>query len=326
MRVTILMPVYNAAHYLHQSINSVLKQSCNSWEMIIIDDESTDNSRDIIQEYVNKDSRIRLITQKNAGPAIARARAIQLATTEYVAILDADDELSPLYVEEMLDCAKKYNADIITPNVEYISEQGSINRLTRFEESTLHANKVITNGQEAFSLTLPWQLHGWQMIKTSLAKKYYIENLVNYSKLNSDEYITRLLYLKSNTTVCCKAIYRHRFDNPDSLTRSFKLLNFDCLKTLDKLTELCIQEHMSIRIFINLYNTNFITLKNMINALDKLPAVDKNKGIEIIKNYYYKSYRKKFPSKILFVAPIKTSIKLFISMIDYKIMKLISTI
>ena len=115
------MPVYNAAHYLHQSINSVLKQSCNSWEMIIIDDESTDNSHDIIQEYVNKDSRIRLITQKNSGPAIARARAIQLATTEYVAILDADDELSPLYVEEMLDCAKKYNADIITPNVEYIS-------------------------------------------------------------------------------------------------------------------------------------------------------------------------------------------------------------
>ena len=90
--VSIITPSYNSSKYIHETITSVLSQTYMNWEMIIVDDFSTDNSTSIIQKALLTDSRIKLIKLKrNSGPAVARNKAIEVASGKYIAFLDSDD-------------------------------------------------------------------------------------------------------------------------------------------------------------------------------------------------------------------------------------------
>ena len=91
MTVTIVLPAYNASEYLTETINSVLSQTYADFELLVIDDGSTDNTRDIVNDFCQRDSRIRLISQKNQGVSVARNNGIKMARGEYIAFLDSDD-------------------------------------------------------------------------------------------------------------------------------------------------------------------------------------------------------------------------------------------
>lgn len=90
-KVSIIMPVYNCEHYLTESLDSVLKQTLQEWELLCIDDGSSDNSLKILKEYETNDSRIIVFSQTNKGAGQARNFGIQHACGEYIAFLDADD-------------------------------------------------------------------------------------------------------------------------------------------------------------------------------------------------------------------------------------------
>ncbi|TYB33573.1 MAG: glycosyltransferase family 2 protein [Flexistipes sinusarabici] len=101
--VSVITPSYNSAKFISQTIESVLAQTYENWEMIIVDDASPDNSNDIIENYCEKDSRIKLIKlERNSGPAVARNRAIEKAKGRYMAFLDADDLWKPEKLEKQL--------------------------------------------------------------------------------------------------------------------------------------------------------------------------------------------------------------------------------
>jgi len=90
--VSIITPLYNSEDFIAETIDSVLAQSYTNWEMIIVDDISSDTSIKIVEAYIAKDNRIKLIKQeKNLGPAVARNRAIKEAKGKYIAFLDSDD-------------------------------------------------------------------------------------------------------------------------------------------------------------------------------------------------------------------------------------------
>lgn len=90
--VSIIVPVYNAEKYIDFTIKSVIEQSYNNWELILIDDCSMDKSKEIIEKYSRKDKRIKYFKQKNnSGPALARNYGIELATGRYICFIDADD-------------------------------------------------------------------------------------------------------------------------------------------------------------------------------------------------------------------------------------------
>ena len=94
--ISIITPSYNSSKFISQTIESVISQTYENWEMIIVDDMSPDNSNEIIEEFIKKDSRIKLIKlEKNGGPAVARNRAIKEAQGRYMAFLDADDLWMP---------------------------------------------------------------------------------------------------------------------------------------------------------------------------------------------------------------------------------------
>ncbi|TRX46753.1 glycosyltransferase family 2 protein [Bacteroides sp. HF-5092] len=322
MKVTVLMPIYNAEKYVCNAIDSLLCQTSKNWKLICVDDGSSDSSAQIVEEYCQKDSRIFLLKQTNAGPAVARARAIEKVDTEYVSILDSDDAYAPDYVELMLKRAAETNADSIVPNVEfYCANMVNLPRL--FEKRNLTEMMEIEDGRTAFSMTIPWRLHGWQMIRTSLVKQYYTVETASYSKFNSDEYITRLLYLKSNKTVMCAAIYKYRI-TPDSITRKPSIKKFDYLLTLDKVLTLCIAEHIDDCVILNVYNDYYLTLIKMWKLANELGVEEKKKGREMVQYAYSMSYKQKLKNKILRNASLKTWLKLKFSLLHFGIIRFLS--
>jgi len=89
--VSIVMPVYNTEKYIEEAIQSVLMQTYKHWELIVIDDGSTDNTRSIIDTF--KDERMQVISQENAGVSVARNRGLDIANGKYITFVDADDVL-----------------------------------------------------------------------------------------------------------------------------------------------------------------------------------------------------------------------------------------
>lgn len=316
MMVTVLMPIYNAERFLHDSIGSLLAQTSNQWKLICIDDGSTDSSKAIVEEYCKKDPRVKLICQENAGPAVARARAIEIADTEYVSILDSDDAYAPDYVEKMLARAEETDADSIVPDVEF--GYGNTKKLPNmFAQHHLSADLVIEDGKKAFAMTIPWQLHGWQMIRTSLAKKYYTVQQASYSKFNSDEYITRLLYLKSHKVALCSACYQYRVDS-NSITRKPSIKMMDYLITNEKLLWLAEYEHLDKEIILNIYNDYYVTCRDMKrNRIPKLEKKDQNIAYKLLNDSLFK-FSKNIKWSCLKGATIRTKVKFLIFLIGIK--------
>jgi glycosyltransferase involved in cell wall biosynthesis len=108
--VSIITPLHNAEKFIAQTIESVLAQTYQEWEMIIVDDLSLDHSTSIVEAYVQKDPRIKLIKQEQkSGPADARNRAIQAAHGRYIAFLDADDQWMPEKLEKQISFMIKHD-------------------------------------------------------------------------------------------------------------------------------------------------------------------------------------------------------------------------
>ncbi len=110
--ISVIIPVYNVAAYLPQCLDSVLNQDHKDLEVILIDDGSTDASGSICDEYAAKDSRVRVIHQKNGGGAAAKNAGLRVATGEYLSFVDSDDYLEPQVYGRMLSVLKEAEADI----------------------------------------------------------------------------------------------------------------------------------------------------------------------------------------------------------------------
>lgn len=110
---SILIPVYNAENYLRRCLDSLEQQSFKDFEMIVVNDGSNDNSLSIIQQYASKDSRIKIISQKNQGLSIARNNALQIAQGKYITFVDSDDWIESDFLEKMFLSTQSSDADVI---------------------------------------------------------------------------------------------------------------------------------------------------------------------------------------------------------------------
>ncbi len=112
IKVTVVMPVYNAYDYLRPALDSIICQTFTELELICVDDGSTDHSLHILREYQEKDSRVRIITETNAGPSTARNKGLDRARGDYVLFFDADDFADPTFIEKLYNKAVADNLDI----------------------------------------------------------------------------------------------------------------------------------------------------------------------------------------------------------------------
>lgn len=122
-KVSVIIPVYNVAAYLPQCLDSVINQTLKDIEIICIDDGSTDVSLTILKEYAQKDKRITILHQQNLYAGVARNAGMSVARGKYLSFLDSDDFFEPTMLQEMFDCANKYDLDICVCNADIYNDK-----------------------------------------------------------------------------------------------------------------------------------------------------------------------------------------------------------
>ena len=124
VKVSFVIPVYNAESFLRQCLDSIKNQTVNEWEMILVDNGSTDSSGDICNQYANEDNRIQVVHQENKGPASARNIGVRLAKGDWISFIDSDDWIEKNYIEILQDYFdEKY--DLIFYAYDIVSENGT---------------------------------------------------------------------------------------------------------------------------------------------------------------------------------------------------------
>ena len=123
-KISVIVPVYNVEAYLEKCVRSVLAQTCPHWELLLVDDGSTDHSGAMCNALAQTDPRIRVIHQKNQGLGGARNTGIGAAAGEWLAFLDSDDWLEPKALEQALSTAEKTGADLVVQAFRTVDESG----------------------------------------------------------------------------------------------------------------------------------------------------------------------------------------------------------
>lgn len=168
-KISIIIPVYNTAKYLPKLIDSINRQTYKNYEVIFIDDGSTDNSIEIIENFLLNYQNGSLIKQKNLGAPIARNKGLTNAKGEYVLFFDSDDYFSENALESFINAIDKKNPDIIISDYDIISEEYKLLRhMNVYKKYNLNEINTIYNNRKVFR-TPP--LPGNKVYKRSFLQK-----------------------------------------------------------------------------------------------------------------------------------------------------------
>lgn len=233
-KVSIFIPVFNGEKHLRETLNSIREQSYKYFEVICIDDHSTDSSASIIKEFSEIDKRIILIkTPENLGSA-AKALNFGLSNMSgsYFIYSSQDDLFSNDWLENVHNRAIETGADAVIPDlVFYYENSPSQNRAI----IGLHGNReVIISNREALSYSLNWTIPGNALWNANLVSRLKFEEF----GINSDEYSVRNFFLNSNKVAFSKGTFFYRQDNPSAVTKNITEKTFDYPITQLKISHL----------------------------------------------------------------------------------------
>lgn len=186
--ISIVVPVYNTEKYLDKCISSILNQTFTDFELILVNDGSTDNSIDILKKYKNIDSRVVIIDKKNEGSIKARKEGIKKSQSEYITFVDSDDWLENNALEIAYNELKKNNSDVVVFNMyKVIDKLGLIKK----ENNTYYFNKKNTyTGDEIREELAAAYLHG-HPFPAGLCGKIYKTRYIK----ESGKYLNRISFL-----------------------------------------------------------------------------------------------------------------------------------
>lgn len=228
--ITIIMPAYNVGRIIGRTIDSILAQSFVEWELIIVNDGSTDNTEEILVSYAERYPNIRYITIENSGSARKpRLLAAEEAATEWVCNIDADDYIEPQYLEKLLDIANKTGADTVCPIMKYVSK-GKVFASVPSDNRLI--NKVIT-GKDAAILSFSKGTGSSIATGGMLSKKVLYDALIkdkNKSLIYQDEIDDLKVLIQSKKVAISEARYYYE-KNENSITHTVNFRTFDKLIT-----------------------------------------------------------------------------------------------
>lgn len=212
--VSIIVPIYNSEKYLGQCIESCMAQTYRNVEIILVDDGSTDRSLKISTEYAEKDSRIRVIHQNNAGVSAARNAGIKSAKGEYISFLDSDDELCINAIEVLVEDMKRYKADIVSGVASSINVNGY--ESCKYDDGTIS----IYEEDESLVLSLKYDRQT-NAVWAKLFSKSFLQDVwfVEGRRINEDGYFLFQCYLKKPRLVQHNVRVYKYFTRDSSATR-----------------------------------------------------------------------------------------------------------
>lgn len=213
-KVSIVVPVYNAAAYLETCITSILKQTYKNIEVILVNDGSTDKSGEICDQYAKIDPRITAIHQQNAGPAAARNKGIEKASGTYLQFVDADDWMKQTMTNDLVTALENHEADLVICGYES-GKQIYVPSITGFFDKDVFLNYI---GLLYKQIILPSPCN--KMYRLERLKNNEIRFHENHSY--GEDLLFNLHYIENSMSfyLLPENLYGYR-QNSDSLTNSY---------------------------------------------------------------------------------------------------------
>ena len=282
VKITIVIPVYNVENYLRQCLDSVINQTYKNLEIICVDDCSTDNSPQILQEYAQKDDRIKLIfNEKNSGPGLSRNKGIEIATGDYIHFLDSDDWMEPDAYEKL--------TGIINKNPEIDVLQFGLRYFSNIDNKILNTDIVADNFVNQIFKIRNNEKFIYSLTNSSADKlflvKFIKENNLRYSTLSCFEdriFGLQALVMNAGVLFCNDVFYNYRKLNSKSITGNYE-------KYLDYLLEYYFKAN-SLLNDLSQNTKDKMSLYIFANYFDFLLFLygEKRISYKIVKDYLYK--------------------------------------
>lgn len=242
--ISIIVPVYNVEKYLKRCIDSILNQSFTDFELILVDDGSTDNSGKIIDEYAIKDERIKVIHKENCGQGSARNRGLDIAKGNYIGFVDSDDWIHKDMYKILYENIIKYNTDISQidhkPTSSYVNDENIINEKVHIVDNILKEFGNCTS----FEL-LPYIFVWNKLYKADIWSSFrFPEN-----KFAEDLRVIYKIYYKSNKMIRIDRKLYYYFMSDNSSTRGkFNIKKLEDIEAWEEMLEFFNNKHSDINI------------------------------------------------------------------------------
>ncbi len=198
--VSIIMPTFNRAGYLERSIGSVLNQSFKEWELIVVDDGSSDNTFEIVNEYISRFDNIRYMKHSNRRPALATNAGILASCGKLLAFLGSDDEWKPEFLKQRIDFLKDHpEIDLIHGGVEIIGHPyvKDKNNFTR----EIHLDECIIGGTFFGKRIVFFELGGFRDLSYSDDSDFF-ERAEKKYKIAKVDFPTYIYYRDTPDSIC----------------------------------------------------------------------------------------------------------------------------
>lgn len=216
-QVSVVIPVYNAGMYLNKCIDSILQQTYQDFEIVLVDDGSKDDSGRICDAYKDKDERISAIHTKNRGPAAARKTGVEAARGEYIVFIDADDWLDRGMLSSMMQEIRTSRADVVCFMLKEVDAQGNVLSIKHVETERLEMTTTLQMMQN---------LHGTRLIDSGPCAKMMARRLfenIDYCEnvtIGEDYFMLLQLLEKASKVVFCRKPMYNRCMRTTSISRS----------------------------------------------------------------------------------------------------------
>lgn len=275
IKVSVIMPIYNADKYLASAIDSVLAQTLTELELICIDDGSTDDSLKILKEYRERDERIRIVTENNAGPGLARNNGIRRSRGEYIAFVDADDFLAPSFLESLYTYAKENELDIAISSYDMYNDKSKKYEVaTKADHSEIYKDGKITSKNENPDYILSSTVgSAWN----KLFRRAFIEekklSFLQEVRIYEDVYfVVSALSLAERVGRINEVLMHHRIHSEQSRAKMFKKHYAHVPMAYAKVKEFLVHNGMYAplsRSFINLSASRCYRIFNLLSGDSK---------------------------------------------------------
>jgi len=271
MRFSIIIPVYNVKKYLKECVESIITQDFTDYEIIMIDDGSTDGCSELCDKYEKVDARIRVLHKKNGGLSSARNCGLDKCVGEYVIFIDSDDWIMPGSLSAIDACIGRDSPDVLITTLTEIYPEEEIHRDEKFLEY-IHRNGI--DVESAHNWMTKETFNRWPAQKNILSKKFIDENSLRFLKgrLHEDvDWTSRVIYCARSFLGFTDSWYCHRMNRENSITNSINSQRIiDVIEIASTHYSEYINNPSELRkaVFINIMSTVYAKI-NLIKYCDK---------------------------------------------------------
>ena len=230
-KVSVIIPVYNVEKYIQQCLDSIIAQGSYIFEIIIVDDGSTDKTPSICDDYAGRFSFIKVIHQKNSGVSAARNKGLDNASGEFISFVDGDDYIRPGMYERLVEASYFFSAEMVLCNYDRVAEDGNtvLKRYSVFHNESVPARKA-----------LRWMEKSPAWIYIMVTNRIYRREILEgvrfpEAKIHEDEYMAHVIFDRCRIVASVEeSLYCYRYRSGSIMTTNLRSIDhidgFDALQ------------------------------------------------------------------------------------------------